>query len=65
LYRSQYLIGQQTQSDLFRLAGQIAQKAEVVSVFRRRDVNAIRGLVTFLESTWAERYTQVPVREEF
>jgi hypothetical protein len=65
LYRSQYLIGQKTQSDLFRLAGQIAQKAEVVSVFRRRDVNAIRNLVTFLESTWAERYTQISVQEKF
>jgi hypothetical protein len=54
LYRPQYLKGQGTQSDLMRLAGQIAQKASIVAVSRKRDPEKIDGLIDFLESAWAK-----------
>ncbi len=54
LYRPQYLKGQRAQSDLMRLAGLIAQETTVVAVMRRRDPEAIYGLIGFLESAWAE-----------
>ena len=56
LYRPHYLKGQRMQSDVMRMAGLIAQKATMVSVTRRRDLEAIEGLVGFLESEWAERF---------
>ncbi len=56
LYRPHYLKGQGTQTDLMRLAGQIAHGVDVVAVKRRPDVSAIESLVGFLESTWAEHY---------
>lgn len=56
LYRPQYLKGQETQSDLMRLAGQIAQKAPIIRVSRKRDPEAIDGLIDFLESAWAEHF---------
>jgi hypothetical protein len=59
LYRPQFLMGQATQSDLVRLAGQIAQKATIVTVTRRRDPQAIDDLVGFLESAWAERFSVI------
>jgi hypothetical protein len=56
LYRPHYLKGQGTQSDLMRMAGLIAQKTTMVAVARRRDPEAIEGLVGFLESAWAEHF---------
>jgi hypothetical protein len=56
LYRPHYLKGQGTQSDLMRMAGLIAQTATIVAVTRRRDTEAIEGLVGFLESAWAEHF---------
>jgi len=64
LYRPHYLKGQKTQSDQLRLAGQIAQQAEMVSVLRRRDTGAIGSLVQFLESTWAARFAKMAVEEK-
>ena len=43
LYRPQYLKGQETQSDLMRLAGQIARETPMVAVSRKRDPNMIDG----------------------
>jgi hypothetical protein len=56
LYRPHYLKGQGTQSDLMRMAGQIAQKSTVAAVHRRRDPEAIDGLADFLEAAWAEHF---------
>jgi hypothetical protein len=56
LYRPQYLKGQETQADLMRMAGLIAQKATLIAVTRRRDPTAIEGLVTLLEERWAEHF---------
>jgi hypothetical protein len=56
LYRPHFLKGQHTQSDLMRMAGLIAKKATIVAVTRRRDPEAADGLVTFLESAWAEHF---------
>jgi hypothetical protein len=53
LYRPHYLKGQATQSDLMRMAGLIARQTTMVAVHRRRDPEAIEGLVGFLESAWA------------
>jgi hypothetical protein len=64
LYRPHYLKGQQTQSDQMRLAGQIAQKTMLVSVTRRRDPQAIGGLVHFLESVWAEQFAKIASKEK-
>jgi hypothetical protein len=60
LYRPHYLKGQGTQSDLMRMAGLIAQKTTIVAVSRRRDPEAIEGLVGFLESAWAKHFTASP-----
>ncbi|MGC9293459.1 MAG: hypothetical protein ACP5EP_12200 [Acidobacteriaceae bacterium] len=62
LYRPHYLKGQETQGDLMRLAGLIAQKATLVSVTRQRDPEAIDRLVGFLESTWAEHFSVATLR---
>ena len=64
LYRPHYLRGQETQSDLMRLAGTIAQSATLASVQRRRDAAAIDDLVSFLESTWAKQFTEPETKEE-
>jgi hypothetical protein len=56
LYRPQFLKGQGTQSDLMRMAGLIAQKATMAIVARRRDPEAIGGLVDFLESAWTKHF---------
>jgi hypothetical protein len=64
LYRPHYLKGQQTQSDQMRLAGQIAQKATLVSVTRRRDPQAIGDLVRFLESAWTEHFAEIATKEK-
>ena len=63
LYRPHFLIGQQTQPEQMRLAAQIAQRAEIVSVNRRRDVGAIGDLVRFLECTWADRFAKMKEKE--
>jgi len=64
LYRPQFLQGQETQSDLMRLAGQIAQKASIVTVSRKRDPETIDGLIDFLESAWAKHFGPNPVEEK-
>jgi hypothetical protein len=46
-----------------RMAGLIAQTATIVSVNRRRDPEAIEGLVGFLESAWAERFAAYSSKE--
>jgi hypothetical protein len=56
LYRPQYLKGQETQAELMRLAGLIAQKSTLIAVPRRRDPAAIEDLVTLLEERWAEHF---------
>jgi len=56
LYRPHFLVGQRTQNDLVRLAGQIAQRATLATVTRRRDTTATADLVRFLEFTWTERF---------
>jgi hypothetical protein len=63
LYRPQYLKGQTTQSDLMRMAGMIAQNATMVAVTRRRDPEAIEGLVRFLESKWTECFPEIQPKE--
>jgi hypothetical protein len=64
LYRPHYLKGQGTQSDLMRMAGLIAQKTTMVAVTRRRDPEAIEGLVGFLESAWAEHFAANSSKEK-
>lgn len=56
LYRPQFLKGQETQSDLMRLAGQIAQKTPMITVSRKRDPEMIDGLIDFLEAAWAKHF---------
>jgi hypothetical protein len=56
LYRPQYLKGQSTQSDLMRMAGDIAKQTTIAAVTRRRDTEAIEGMVAFLESSWKEHF---------
>ena len=56
LYRPHYLKRQRMQGDVMRMAGLIAEKASVITVTRRRDLEAIEGLVGFLELEWAERF---------
>jgi hypothetical protein len=63
LYRPQYLKGQETQSDLMRLAGRIVQRTPMVTVSRKRDTEKIDGMIDFLESAWAEHFGSNP-REE-
>ena len=60
LYRPHFLKGQDTQGDLMRMAGLIAKKATMVALTRRRDPEAVDGLVTFLELAWAERFAANP-----
>lgn len=63
LYRPEYLKGQAAQSDLMRLAGTIAQRATIAAVKRRRDPQAIEGLIDYLESVWAERFPRLSMHE--
>lgn len=63
LYRPQYLKGQETQSDLMRLAGQIAQQTPIVTVSRKRDPKTIDSLIDFLESAWAKHFGPNPTEE--
>jgi hypothetical protein len=64
LYRPHYLKGQATQSDLMRMAGLIAQQSTMVAVSRRRDPEAIEGLVGFLETAWAACFGTSPSKEK-
>ena len=64
LYRPHYLRGQATQSDLMRMAGLIARQTTMVAVSRRRDPEAIEGLVGFLESAWAACFGPKPLEGE-
>jgi hypothetical protein len=64
LYRPHYLRGQATQSDLMRMAGLIAKEATMVAVSRRRDPEAIEGLVGYLESAWAATFGESPSKEK-
>jgi len=58
LYRPHYLKGQQTQSKLMRMAGEIAQKATLSTVTRRKNPQRADELVSFLESIWAAHFDQ-------
>jgi hypothetical protein len=60
LYRPHFLKNQITQSDLMRMAGLIAQKAIMATVIRRRDAEAIEGMVSALESVWASIFAASP-----
>jgi hypothetical protein len=64
LYRPHYLKGQETQRELMRLAGQIAEKASVVSVTRKRDPEKLKDMVEFLESAWSEHFTLIAAKEK-
>jgi hypothetical protein len=64
LYRPQYLKGQGTQSDLMRMAGDIAQQTTIAAVTRRRDTEAIEGMVSFLESSWKVHFAADPPKEK-
>jgi len=56
LYRPQFLKGQQTQAQLTRMVGSIAQQAAVVSVNRRRDAARTSDLIRFLEDNWSQNF---------
>jgi hypothetical protein len=47
-----------------RMAGQIAQKTTMATVTRRRDTEAIAGMVDSLESAWAGRFASSPAKEK-
>jgi len=64
LYRPQYLKGQQTQPNLMRMAGLIAQKATLAAVTRRRNPAEADELVGFLESAWAQHFDLIQSDEE-
>ena len=64
LYRPQYLKGQQTQANLMRMAGAIAQKATLAAVARRRNTEEAGELVDFLESAWTQRFDLIQSDEE-
>ena len=64
LYRPQYLKGQETQGDLMRLAGLIAQKATMATVTRRWNPEEVDGLVGFLEAAWAKRFAVIGSEEK-
>lgn len=55
LYRPTFLQGMQTRGEVLRLAGQIAQSAEVVRLSRRRDAAQLDRLVGWLEHGWEGR----------
>jgi hypothetical protein len=64
LYRPHFLKNQITQSDLMRMAGQIAQKATMTTVTRQRDPEAIAGMVGSLEAMWASNFASNPSEED-
>jgi hypothetical protein len=64
LYRPHYLKGQETQANLMRLAGVIAQQATLATVTRRRNPVEADELVGFLESAWAERFDLIQSDEK-
>lgn len=55
LYRPHFLQGMQTRGEVLRLAGDIAQAAEVVQLSRRRDAAQLDKLVRWLEDEWQGR----------
>jgi hypothetical protein len=63
LYRPHFLKNQMTQSDLMRMAGLIAQRAMMVTVTRRRDSEAIAGMIGSLESAWARSFDENSPKE--
>jgi hypothetical protein len=64
LYRPQYLKGQETQGDLMRLAGLIAQRATMATVTRRWNPEEVDGLVGFLEAAWAQQFAVIGTEEK-
>lgn len=64
LYRPHYLKGQETQGDLLRMAGQIAQQAPVARVARQRDAGEIDALIDFLEAAWARHFHLESTKEK-
>jgi hypothetical protein len=64
LYRPHYLMGQETQRDLMRLAGQIAEKTALVLITRRRNPDELKDLLGFLESAWSEHFTIIAAKEK-
>jgi len=64
LYRPQYLKGQETQGDLMRLAGLIAQRATMATVTRRWNPEEVDGLVGFLEAAWARQFAIIGTEEK-
>ncbi|MBL0311136.1 MAG: hypothetical protein IPP78_00190 [Holophagaceae bacterium] len=55
LYRPHFLPGLQTRGEVLRLAGEIAQAAEVLQLSRHRDPAQLDRLVLWLEQEWKER----------
>lgn len=55
LYRPNFLQGLQTHGEVLRLAGEIAQAAEVIQLFRPRDATQLDSLVLWLEHEWEGR----------
>jgi hypothetical protein len=43
------------------MAAEIAQRAEVATVHRRRDPKAVEDMVPFLERTWAGRFDKIVI----
>lgn len=64
LYRPYFLKGQETQSELMRMAGVIAQRCTMVSVARDRDASAIDSMIDFLERTWTQQFGLMPELEK-
>jgi len=64
LYRPHFLKGQETQGDLMRMAGRIAEKTTIAMVSRRRAAEEVAGLVEFLKSAWAERFARIEQEEK-
>ena len=62
LYRPCYLPGQQTQSQLVRMAGVIAGQWDLAIIRRHRDSTVTKDLVTFLESAWEDRFRTTSLR---
>jgi len=59
LYRPQFLKGQETQRELMRMAGLVAQKATIAAVTRQRVPEDVKGLAGFLETVWSARFTPI------
>jgi hypothetical protein len=63
LYRPQFLRGQRTYSDLMRTAAKIAATCTVAKVSRKKDARSVGDMVSFLESSWAEQFPELPGEE--